>query len=368
MTMKEIGDLVRRASLAALASLAAAASLATACGDSADNAKPRTGENGCIGEACYDAAAPSADGGPGADGSSPTDAESDTGSDGPTAYPDPLEGTTKQATLIKGGFQFTEGPVWIGGRLLFSDIGNANTIYELQGTNTVAFRTNSGGANGNAVDNNGKLVTCEGTNKRVVRSDATQGAATTPIAATFGAANAPLNAPNDVVVRKDGNVYFTDPNYSGQPNTQDAEAVYRISPGGNLTRVPQAFNKPNGIALSPDGNRLYVVDNGAGTLLAAPVNTNGGIAQNAFTKVADVPGGDGMAVDDAGNLYVADNAGIDVFDKAGKKLGTIAVAVKPANCTFGGNDRRTLYITANGGGGNPATGLYAITLNVPGLP
>ncbi|OJY29976.1 MAG: hypothetical protein BGO98_47470 [Myxococcales bacterium 68-20] len=285
------------------------------------------------------------------------------------AYPDPLEGTTKAATLVKGRFRFSEGPVWIGGRLLFTEIP-ANVIHEvLPDGGTTQFRTNSGGANGLAVDNQGRLIACEGTAKRVTRSDATKGAATTALAEGYD--NAELNAPNDVIVRADGNIYFTDPNYSSNPNTQDDEAVYRIDPQGGLSRVAHDFDKPNGIALSPDQGTLYVVDNGAGKLLAAPVDAAG--VPGTFTTLADVPGGDGMTVDDAGNLYVADDAGIDVFDKTGKKLGTITVDVKPSNCTFGGDDRRTLYITANGpdpgdGGRNPQTGLYSIRLNVPGLP
>jgi gluconolactonase len=205
---------------------------------------------------------------------------------------------------------------------------------------------------------------CEQANKRVVRTVAGGNPPYVPVASTYMGAQ--FNSTNDLVVRGDGNIYFTDPCY-GCAATQNDEAVYRVDPQMNVTRLAHNFVRPNGIALSPDGSTLYVVDNGAGTLHSAPVATDGSVGT--FANIANVPGGDGMAVDDAGNLYVTDNAGVDVFDKTGQtKIGTITVAVKPANCTFGGADRKTLYITANGGNGNPATGLYQMKLNVPGLP
>ena len=151
---------------------------------------------------------------------------------------------------------------------------------------------------------------------------------------------------------------------------QDKQAVYRLPPGAaTRSGAPDFdFNKPNGIALSPDGNTLYVVDNGAGTRPLCVAQADGTL-NGEFAKFADVEGGDGMAVDDRGNLYVAATAGIIVFDKAGAgarhhhdRAGT------PSNCTFGGADRKTLYITSNIGGGDAATGLYSIKLNVPGLP
>ena len=346
-----------RATVACVVLGGAVVSVAVACSETGPDAPPRT--NGCIDRTCnYDTSTPPiGDGGP------------TTLPDGAVVFPDPLEGTSKKATLVRGRLRFTEGPVWIGGRLLFTDITPNQILELLPDGGTTQFRTNSNGANGLAVDANGRLVACEGNAKRVTRSEATRGAQVTTLADGYD--NTDFNAPNDVIVRADGNIYFTDPNYSGQPNSQDDEAVYRIDPAGNVSRVSHDFDKPNGIALSPDGATLYVVDNGAGKLLSAPVDASGGVG--AFTELADAPGGDGMAVDDAGNLYVTGDAGVDVFDRTGKKLGTIEVDVKPSNCTFGDADRRTLYITANGpepgdGGRNPQTGLYSIRLNVPGLP
>jgi gluconolactonase len=214
-------------------------------------------------------------------------------------------------------------------------------------------------------------VTCEGAadRRQVTRTNA-QLQNPQPIANTFNGIG--FNEPNDVIVRADGNVYFTDPRYSNDPDGgQDKLAVYRLPPGAaadQAQRLNFDFNKPNGIALSPNGNTLYVVNNGDGRVLSAPLNANGTLG-GGFAKIVDAEGGDGMAVDDRGNLYVAAIAGILVFDKAGTSLGKIAIPQgTPSNCTFGGGDRKTLFITSNNGNGNPMTGLYSIKLNVPGLP
>jgi gluconolactonase len=279
-----------------------------------------------------------------------------------------------------------EGPLWVaaGPYLLFSDVIEKNApgavIYRFDPMyrrfSIYPYAADASGpisTNGLAIDAAGDLIACERYNGRLVR--VSPEGKLTVIAdawppATAGHPGTPLNAPNDVVLRGDGNIYFTDTDWGARAGMPHAPtAVYRVSPAGVLSLVLQ-MQKPNGIALSPDGGTLYIGSDAQAKVWRLPVDVSG--AAGAPTLLIDGPrvsGGfkvpDGICIDDAGNLYVANNSddikAIEVFDLAGEPLGRIPFPSAPSNCTFGGADRRTLYVTT-------LHALYEVRVPVPGLP
>lgn len=274
---------------------------------------------------------------------------------------DPLMGRG-EVEKVRGGFTFTEGPVWIAskGLLLFSDTP-ADTIHQLQPPATVTvFRMPSGASNGLGLDPQGRLIASEGGNRRVSRTLA-DGTVVTVADRWQGKR---LNSPNDTITRSDGTVYFTDPPYglpAGQARELEFQGVFRVDPAGTLHLESMDMNRPNGVALSPDEKTLYVDDSEDGLVRTFPVRPDGSLGPPTVFVPSTGGIGDGMAVDDAGNLYVATTAGVRVYQPSGMLWGTIPVPEVPANCTFGGADRTTLYITAR-------TSLYRVTLKIPGLP
>lgn len=336
---------------------------------------------GAMGAGCSDGDATSADGGPsgtststatsptgsstgttppGPDGSVPPDASNGTDSGADAAPVDPFTGVAA-ATLVQNGFLFLEGPLWIAAqnKLIFSDV-QGNRIYQLVPPATTAtdFRNPSGGANGNALDKNGVLYTCEHTNHRVSRTLAN--GTVEPVVETFGGKK--LNSPNDVIVRADQNVYFTDPDYAADAsNRQPKQNVFRVAPGGAVTVIDDTLEKPNGIALSPDQNTLYVAVASGKIVRKYAIAADGSVGAGSLFATCDGTSPDGIAVDDAGNLYAATSKGVEIFTPAGVRLGTVTVPQQPANVAFGGTDRRTLYVTAR-------TGLYSTRTNVAGPP
>jgi gluconolactonase len=267
------------------------------------------------------------------------------------------------------GFQFTEGPVWqrTGGRLLFSD-PNANRIYAYteRSSSLSLFQSNSGyegadiadygqpGSNGLTLDNRGRLTINQHGNHRVVRIE--NDGAVTVLADRYD--DKRLNSPNDLVYRSDGAVYFTDPPF-GLPKLYDDprkelpfSGVYRAK-DGRITLLSRELKGPNGIAFSPDEKYLYVGnwDPARKVVLRFPVRRNGTLDKSEIFAdlTTEVPGEealDGIKVDTAGNLYLAAPDGLRIYSAAGKHLGTI-IAPRPIhNFAWGGDDGKTLYLTA----------------------
>ncbi len=256
-----------------------------------------------------------------------------------------------------GGFRFTEGPVWSrDGYLLFSDVPDNKIHRFTPGQGPEVFRDPSDGANGNAFDAQGRLYTCESGTRRVTRTDR-QGKIEV-LAERFEGQR--LNAPNDIVVRRDGHVYFTDPFFGKQVETRemDFHGVYHITPRGQLELIAKSKGLPNGIALSPNGRILYVAMSGERAVRAWDLERQGQ-ASNERVLISNIEGvPDGMKVDEKGNLYVTCKT-VAVYSPEGKPLGSIKAPETPANCAFGDADLQSLYITAR-------TSLYRVRLSVKG--
>ncbi|MFW2387895.1 MAG: SMP-30/gluconolactonase/LRE family protein [Polyangiales bacterium] len=275
---------------------------------------------------------------------------------------DPLEGIGT-VELVADGFIFTEGPTWRAAeqRLLFTDIP-ASTIYALTPPDDVTpINQDSGDANGLDSDVNGLLLAAEHANRRVSRT--LEDGTTVTVASEYMGDS--LNSPNDIAVRSDGTIYFTDPPYGINASVEqelDFNGVFRVAPNGALTAEweGELSSRPNGLVLSPRERFLYVA-NTVEAVMVFDVAADGSLG-NERPFVDPLPSADGMAMDTGGNLYVATATGVQVFDPEGNLWGTIEVPDNrvPANCAFGGEDARTLYITAR-------AGLYQVRLMRPGL-
>lgn len=262
------------------------------------------------------------------------------------------------------GLQFTEGPVWLSrdNSLLFSDI-HADLIMRWSEEDGVSvWRDPSGNANGNTLDTEGRLVTCEHGNRRVSRTERDGSVVT--LAGRYRGKR--LNSPNDVVVKSDGTVWFTDPPYGIEPGEieQPANCVFRLDPEtGELTAVSDDFDRPNGLCFSPDERRLYVADSshepGRSHVRVFDVAADNTLTGGVVFAPIDPESPDGMRVDAKGTLYVAAGDGIHIFDPSGDMTGRIPTPIRPTNCEFGGADGRTLFITAR-------QSLYSIRLAVAG--
>lgn len=276
-----------------------------------------------------------------------------------------------------------EGPVWTGDALYVSELDYLTQSEAVRGTvpppsrilkvttaGEVTIAATDTGTNGMALDGTGGLLACDHKNGALTRFTL-PGLMASPL--VTGYMNMRFDSPNDLVVAADGNIYFSDPDYQApQARPQSATRLYRLAPGTTEPTVIDANRRePNGVTLSPRGDILYVT--GQDGVYQYPVTAGGAVG--AGTKLSQtISSGDGVAMDCAGNLYVASNQAIVVLSPSGAELGQIAVSgvQSVTNAAFGGSDRKTLYITALGGsmGGGAASspGLFKVSMNLPGYP
>jgi len=276
-----------------------------------------------------------------------------------------------EVTRLAGDMGFTEGPVWLSGKekLVFSDIPGAKLMQWSEAGGLEVFRE-SPNPNGNLLDRQGRLLTCRHGARDIVRTG--QDGKLTVLCDSFEGRR--LNSPNDVAVKSDGTLWFTDPPW-GLPNQRDGKEqpgnfVFRLDPeSGQVTALLRDMCMPNGIAFSPDERHLYIADTGGNwhpdealrdrpaTIAAYLVKADGTLDKEpTWTREAFC---DGMAVDAAGNIYTTAREGIAVLTPAGEVVGMIEVPEAPSNCCFGGDDFKTLFITAR-------SSLYSIELTSPG--
>ena len=266
---------------------------------------------------------------------------------------------------VRTGFAFTEGPAWDPrGTLFFSDIPG-NTIHRLKkGDELSDFTNDSKHTNGIMIAADGRMLACQ-MDGQVVAYDVESGQAKV-LADSYDGKR--FNAPNDLVIDKQGGIYFTDPLFRApDPLPQGVQTVYYIAPSGEVKRVTEHIAAPNGIGLSPDGQRLYVIPSQQSEMLVYDVAGPGELSNGrTLCRVTQPPGmdntgGDGMTVDVNGNLYITTHLGVEIFSPEGKRMGLVEFPEQPANVTFAGPNRTTMYVTAR-------TGLYRVEMPIAGLP
>jgi len=273
------------------------------------------------------------------------------------------------------GCRWAEGPAYFpaGRYLIWSDIPNDRMMRFDETSNAVSvFRHPAGHSNGNTVDRQGRLVTCEHGNRRVSRTE--HDGSITVLASHYQGKR--LNSPNDAVVKSDGSIWFTDPaygidsDYEGHRADSEVGAchVYRIDPQtGDVSIVADDFVRPNGIAFSPDEKRLYVADTGATHVTDGPrhirvfdVDDKGKLSGGDVFATCTEGLFDGFRLDEAGRIWTSAGDGVHCYERDGALIGKILVPEVVANVTFGGPKRNRLYICAT-------TSLYSFMLPVNGV-
>jgi gluconolactonase len=270
--------------------------------------------------------------------------------------------------------RWTEGPVWFNehSTLVWSDIPNRRLLRWIEGSGVSVFRTETNFTNGNTRDLQGRLVSCEHGGRRVTRTE--PDGSLTVIADSF--AGKRLNSPNDVVVKSDGTIWFTDPNYGIMSDyegykadmEQDGCYVYSVNPdSGTIQVVADDFIKPNGLAFSEDEKILYIADSGRSHDPAGPhhiraldISDDNTLSNSRIFCEVDPGVPDGFRVDIHGNVWSSCQDGVICFDKQGTALGKIKIPQMVSNLTFGGIRKNRLFITAT-------KSVYAVYLATTGV-
>jgi gluconolactonase len=265
--------------------------------------------------------------------------------------------TDYKIEIVASSNIYGEGPVWSPeGYLIYSDSPNNRLMKWIPGQPPMVFREKSNGAMGNALDSQGRLYSCETHARRISRTDKKDRVEV--IAEKWQGKR--LNAPNDIVIRRDGHAYFTDPAFGKQQDTRELDfyGVFHISPKGELEVLDKRRTRPNGIALSPNGKVLYVTDSDRHEVIGYDLD-RAGAASNARTVISQIEGiPDGIKTDEKGSLYVAARY-VFVYTPEGKKLGNYQFAETPSNLAFGEGDLESLFVTAR-------KSVYRVRLNVKG--
>jgi gluconolactonase len=278
--------------------------------------------------------------------------------------------SAQEMMCIASGFDFTEGPIWNPKEmsLIFSDI-LGNSIFQWTEKNGLKkLRRNSYLANGNAYDLQGRVLTCEHATSRITRTDFANGGELEVLATHYRGKQ--LNSPNDVVCKRDGMIYFTDPAAGrtvgfGVPREQELsfQGVYRLNPSDlSLTLLVDDFSKPNGLCFSADEKRLFINDSAHNHIRVFDVKSDGTLENGrlwASLKSAGTGVADGMKIDAAENIYCCGPGGIHIFDASAEYVGIILMPEQSANLAWGDDDLCSLYVTAT-------TSVYRLRTLKPG--
>jgi gluconolactonase len=278
-------------------------------------------------------------------------------------------GDAAELERLGTGFAFTEGPIWhpVEKHLTFSDMPGDHMRRWTAAGGVKTFRQPANKANGNTYDRAGRMLTCEHATSRVTR---TEPDGTITVLATHYQ-DKQLNSPNDIIVKRDGRIYFTDPTYGRMPHfgvertpELDFRGVYRVDPdGAGLTLLADDFDQPNGLCFSRDETRLFVNDTERGHIRVFDVRADGLLSGGAvWAEVRGSGNGapDGMKIDRDGNLYCCGPGGLHVFAPDARALGVIETPEVIANFTWGDDDLKSLFLTAS-------TSLYRTRTKTPGV-